>query len=678
MSRKKKISMHSKKRIADEIMLQIGKSVLAVFVIVAFISIFMVRGAIMSSKETELTLDSEAASQELAGFFQQYIKSTEQLAVNPELRSLLQETKPGDRILESEHMDTVHHNLVNIVATDPDNILATWIADLDTSTLTQSDGYTSGEDWVFTERVWYPCIDAKATVLTEPYLDPSTGKFILSTVTPVYDEANGDALGVVGMDLALDHVTDVMSQYKVGKNGYIILLSGDGTIIYHPQEDMIQQNIADIDVSQNVKDTVTEGKKEFLRYKAGGTTKYGVVEPAGDTGYTVISNLPFTEYYSMIFLMVFALIAIFVVGILAIIISIKRSAANLTKPILELNHTAQQLAAGDLDVQLAITAEDEIGELGQSIGDTVSRLKEYIVYIDEIAAVLAQMADGKLSIDLQNDYVGEFQKLKTALLNISSSMNEVMLGISNTAEQVSVGATELANASQVLANGAETQAASVQELVATTTTINEQVQESKKDAELSAEATDQVTQMMGNNQKKMQMMMDAVNTIQETSQQVVQIIQTIEEIADQTNLLSLNASIEAARAGEAGKGFAVVADEIGNLASESSKAANMTRELIGVSMEEIEKGNSIAKDVMNSLEDSVKAVDRVNGMIKKTADNAVVQAQNIDQIRLGVEEIAQGVQDNSATAEETSATSEELASQAAILHEMVQKFEIHE
>ena len=531
---------------------------------------------------------------------------------------------------------------------------------------------------MFTEGFWYPCFDAKATVLTEPYLDPSTGKFILSTVTPVYDEANGDALGVVGMDLALDHVTDVMSQYKVGKNGYIILLSGDGTIIYHPQEDMIQQNIADIDVSQNVKDTVTEGKKEFLRYKAGGTTKYGVVEPAGDTGYTVISNLPFTEYYSMIFLMVFALIAIFVVGILAIIISIKRSAANLTKPILELNHTAQQLAAGDLDVQLAITAEDEIGELGQSIGDTVSRLKEYIVYIDEIAAVLAQMADGKLSIDLQNDYVGEFQKLKTALLNISSSMNEVMLGISNTAEQVSVGATELANASQVLANGAETQAASVQELVATTTTINEQVQESKKDAELSAEATDQVTQMMGNNQKKMQMMMDAVNTIQETSQQVVQIIQTIEEIADQTNLLSLNASIEAARAGEAGKGFSVVADEIGNLASESSKAANMTRELIGVSMEEIEKGNSIAKDVMNSLEDSVKAVDRVNGMIKKTADNAVVQAQNIDQIRLGVEEIAQGVQDNSATAEETSATSEELASQAAILHEMVQKFEIHE
>lgn len=129
--------MHSKKRIADEIMLQIGKSVLAVFIIVAFISIFMVRGAIMSSKETELTLDSEAASQELAGFFQQYIKSTEQLAVNPELRSLLQETKPGDHILESEHMDTVHHNLVNIVATDPDNILATWIADLDTSTLTQ-------------------------------------------------------------------------------------------------------------------------------------------------------------------------------------------------------------------------------------------------------------------------------------------------------------------------------------------------------------------------------------------------------------------------------------------------------------------------------------------------------------------------------------------------------------
>ena len=178
------------------------------------------------------------------------------------------------------------------------------------------------------------------------------------------------------------------------------------------------------------------------------------------------------------------------------------------------------------------------------------------------------------------------------------------------------------------------------------------------------------------NTEQMQEMMEAVQKIHETSKQVVGIIATIEEIADQTNLLSLNASIEAARAGEAGKGFAVVADEIGKLAQESSKAANMTRELIGVSMEEINKGNQIADHVMDSLKTAVDAVDNVNGMIQKTAGNAADQAQSMEQIRVGIEEISQGVQDNSAIAEESSATSEELASQATLLNELVQHFEL--
>ncbi len=374
--------------------------------------------------------------------------------------------------------------------------------------------------------------------------------------------------------------------------------------------------------------------------------------------------------------MIIALLVIFILGILLIIFSIRRSASNLTRPILELNHTAQQLAAGDLDVELHISAEDEVGELGHSIGETVNRLKEYIVYIDEMAEVLAQLADGKLNIELKNDYLGEFQKLKVALLNISDSMSEVMEHILTSAGEVSSGATELANASQTLAEGAGAQAAAVEELVANTISVEEQVKQNQKDAEVSAKETERVTTMMEQNQDKMSRMMEAVSKIHETSRQVVGIIQTIEEIADQTNLLSLNASIEAARAGEAGKGFAVVADEIGKLAMESSKAANMTRDLIGVSMEEIDRGSAIAKGVMTSLEESVQAVDNINGMIRKTAENAATQATNMDQIRMGIEEIARGVQDNSAAAQETSATSEQLASQAVVLNELVQRFEL--
>ena len=668
----------TRKRIADEIMTQIGKSVILVFLIVAAVAICMVAWTIMSSKEKELTLESKAASNQLTAFIDQYTRGVEQLAVNPDIIHIMNEIKPGDDIQKAEKMDAVMEYLIDIANTDTENVMAVWLSDLDASALAQSDGFVSDADWDITGRGWYGCITEKKTILTAPYIDSSTGKMILSAASPVYDDATGNVLGAVGMDISLDHMTDIMRSYKIGRNGYILLLSENGTFLYHPQNEYIQKNVKDVNLSQNVVNAITSKSSEFLRYKADGVTKYGYVELVGDTGYLVLSSLPLSEYYAILIAMVISLIVLFAVGILLIALSIRKSAANLTKPILALNHTAQQLAAGNLDVCLEVTSDDEIGELGESIGKTVSRLKEYIIYIDETAEVLAQIADGKLRIALKNDYVGEFQKIKTALINISSAMNHVMEGINASSGRVSVGASELANASQMLAESAELQAASVEELAATTNSVADHVEESHRDAEASAKETAKVTAMIEQNQEKMTRMMDAMEEIRQTSQQVVGIIQTIEEIADQTNLLSLNASIEAARAGEAGKGFAVVADEIGKLALESAKAASSTRNLIELSMEEISKGNNIATDAMTALKESVSAVDHVNEMIKNTARNSAIQAESMEQLRIGIDEIARGIQDNSAASQETSATSDELATQADLLNKMVQKFELNE
>lgn len=667
---------NSRKKIADEILRQIGGSVIFVLFLIAVVAICMVGWLIITSKEKELTQESNAAANQLTGFLEQYTKSTEQLSVNPEIKSVMLQTKPGDNILQAEKMDTVMDNLIKIANTDKGNVMAVWISDLDASALAQSDGFVSEEGWDITGRGWYGCITEKKTVLTEPYVDSSTSKLILSAASPVYDDATGEVLGAVGMDISLDHMTEIMSEYKIGRKGYMLLLSENGTFLYHPNQDIIQKNISDVNVSENVRSAIASKTNAFLKYKVDGLTKYGSLQYAGDTGYVVLSNMPLSEYYSVLIAMIVALIIIFAAGIVLIALSIKKSANKLTQPILELNHTAQQLAAGNLDVDIHITSEDEIGELGDSFQKTVDRLKEYIAYIDETSQVLSQIADGKLRVDLQYDYVGEFQKIKTALLNISDSMNQVMVGINESADQVSVGASELASASQMLAEGAQEQASSIEEIAATTATVADQVENSRREAEASAQATAQAASMIEENQEKMKLMMDAMNKIQETSQQVVGIIQTIEEIASQTNLLSLNASIEAARAGEAGKGFAVVADEIGKLAQESSKAANNTRELIEISMEEIIKGNAIANGAMNSLKESVDAVNQVNEMIQNTAEGASVQAENMKQLRVGIEEITHGIQDNSAASEETSATSEELAAQAEILNKMVQKFEL--
>ena len=273
-------------------------------------------------------------------------------------------------------------------------------------------------------------------------------------------------------------------------------------------------------------------------------------------------------------------------------------------------------------------------------------------------------------------YVGEFQKVKEALYHISESMIEIMQNIANSAEQVSSGSDDLAKAAQGLAEGAENQTMAIEDLLHATIDVARQVEENKNDSEKSAENVKAVASMMENSQELMDQMRNAMTKIHETSQQVVGIIKAIEDIASQTNLLSLNASIEAARAGEAGRGFAVVAGEIGNLANESARAVNMTRELIGVSLEEIAKGNALAEEVLKSLSVAGTEMKNVNVMIQNTATNAVLQLQNVNQIKDGVEEISQGVQDNSAMAEETSATSEELAAQSVVLNELMHKFKL--
>lgn len=670
--KKKKIN----KGIANEILIKIGNNVLLVFIAIAIVATFITYSIVMSSKETELTLESESASYQLADFFDQYGQITEQMAVNPQIRELLKEVTANDIISQANGWPTVFENLKNITAMDTENIQATWVGEIDSSVLAQSDGFISEKGWDITSRPWFACTKTGTTLLTEPYIDASTGNLIITIASPIYDNEKQNVLGVAGIDISLNKLNTMMASYKIGEKGYVMLLSSDGIFIYHPQEDVIQKNIHDMDISENVITAAENKAASFLKYKAGKETKYGFASPIGSTGYMVISCLPSSEYYSLLVEAVIALAVIFIIGIIFNILRMKKTAAKIVKPILVLNDAANELAAGNLNIQIDISANNEIGTLAQSIGKTTKRLNTYIAYIDEISEVLSQMADGKLDIQLQYDYVGEFQKVKNALVNISDSMNEVMENINTSADQVSAGADDLATASQGLAEGASAQASAVQELLATTTTVSKQVEDNKKDAEDSSSQMAELTKVMEHNKSVMSQMMNAMTNIQEASQKVVGIIQTIEEIADQTNLLSLNASIEAARAGEIGKGFAVVASEIGKLASESSQAVNTTRDLIGVSLTEIKNGNTLAEEVTSSLQAAVEAVERVNKTIMGTTKNAILQAENMEQIRQGIDEISQGIQDNSAMAEESSATSEELAAQATTLNEMIQKFEL--
>ena len=674
---KTKVKKSTNKRgIGQQIQKQIGISVTIVLAIIAVMSVLIVRNMVTTANDTELKLQSESAAYMLEDYFGPFERMVEQQAVNTEIKAIINTTGPGQKITANIKYSTLLSNMIEVKRLDDANIMATWIADIDANVATMSDKYTTDASFDVTTRPWFECTKTGKTLLTDPYVDEATGQLVLSVASPVVN-AMGAPVGISGMDVSLDSIMAIMDGYKIGEKGYVMLLTGSGDFIYHPEKERLGTNIQEMNISSNVISAIQSHHAELLKYTVGGETKYGYLTPIGETGFVAISCVPSGQYFTKLITSMLMLSVVFIVGFIFIVLNMRRIANKIVEPLVELNDTAMQLAEGNLDVTIDVKTDDEVGDLGHSIDKTVTRLKEYIDYIDEISEVLAAMANGKLAIKLKYAYVGEFQKVKEALIHISESMKDVMTNIAETANQVSVGSDDLAKAAQGLAEGSESQAAAVEELLATAVTVADQVEENRNDSEKSAAHTREVTMMMEESQTQMEQMRQAMDKIHESSQKVVGIIKTIEDIAEQTNLLSLNASIEAARAGEAGRGFAVVAGEIGNLANESARAVNTTRDLIGVSLSEIEKGNALAKEVVDSLSKAVARVGEVNEMIQKSAESAEVQMQSVNQIRDGVEEMSQSIQDNSAMAQETSATSEELAAQAVTLNELVQMFELN-
>ncbi|WP_455719067.1 methyl-accepting chemotaxis protein [Agathobacter sp.] len=675
MKKKKKKETQNKQSIKVQIQSKIGISIIVVMALITVLVVAVVYNLLIDANNQELQKDSEAVALQVEKYFTPFERMAEQLATDDDVKTLFVTTKKGESMADNELYDTVLDKMGAVAGLESGNIQGVFVADIDSNASLTSAGVLSGADYDITSRAWYNCTETGQTVLTKPYVSSSTGNTILSAATPVYDDDN-NVVGVVGIDVKIESVITMMGNYTIGANGYTMLLSTDGTFVYHPNSDLIDKLIQDMNISDKVVDAVNSQATELLRYKADGSTKYGYIMPISDTGFIVLSCIPNGQYYSSLVMAVVMLLVVIIGGVVFILVLVGKTAGKIVKPLGELNATAIELANGNLDVTINANTNDEVGELGRSIGKTVDRLKEYIDYIDEISSVLADMASGKLSINLKYAYVGEFQKVKEALINISDSMTDVMTNIVEGANQVSGGSDDLANAAQGMAENAETQAAAIEELLASATTVADQVRENKEKSDQSAEYTNEVAEVMEQSKNQMAKMRDAMDKIQDSSKQVVGIIKAIEDIASQTNLLSLNASIEAARAGEAGKGFAVVDGEIGGLANESADAVNTTRNLINVSLSEIEKGNAIVNDVMTSLDETVERVRVANGMIQDTAQNADTQMQSIDQIRDAIQEMSQVVQDNSAMAEETSATSEELAAQSVTLNELVQKFEI--
>ncbi len=532
------------------------------------------------------------------------------------------------------------------------------------------------------EEFYQQALDGN-TYMSSPYILDNDAYLVVSA--PVMRDGRVHSVIYFTCDTLI--LQQIIDSNQVGEKGSAYILDKNGTTIAYNDEAAVlaQENVIsqaaqspqdkDLQALAAIEQRMINGETGIGRYSySDGTSNIQAFAPIASTdGWSIAVTADEGEFMQSARIGNYIQLGIFAVIIAAVSAGSVKIGRSIAKPIVQCSNRLELLAQGDLQSPVPeVRSQDEVHILADSTEKLVDSFRQIVA---EIGDVLGKIAGGDLtSADSGTDYPGDFASLKEHLHMINDRLNAAMGGIIDAAEQVSGGSDQVASTSAILSQGATEQASAVDELSATVTDISNTARRTAELAEQAKEAANNAGVHLEASSQDIANLNGAMKHITQSSQEIGKIIDTIENIAFQTNILALNAAVEAARAGTAGKGFAVVADEVRNLASKSDQAAKATKDLIEKSISAVDEGSEVVAKVTDSV---AQVMDLAKGAVSKmgvVAEAVAEQTGAISQVQTGIEQISSVVQTNSATSEESAATSQELSHQADVLKSLVNGF----
>ena len=490
---------------------------------------------------------------------------------------------------------------------------------------------------------------------------------------------NGEtALYVVGV-YKYDTLNDVISSINLGRTGMAYMVNRQGVVTSHPDQSLVLGGSSLVQLSGGdgeAAERVTTGETGATEFSIGGEKMLVAFSPIRGTQWSLVIQIPKADYNHFIngamLVSILATLVVLAVSMLLVL----RLAHSISRPVKRVTDRMVALSNGDLHTEvLALDTGDELEVMTKTLDATLESVNRYI---SDIQQVLTRVADGDLRTEPQVDYMGDFALIRGSLYTITQSMNETLLGFRAAADRLTAMAEQLSGQSVRLHQASLDQNQSTEELVHEVAHVKERLTDVTQSSDRTRSQTGEITRRIQSANEQMAALSSAMDDISANAQQITKIAKDIEDIAFQTNILSLNASVEAARAGAAGKGFAVVANEVKRLATKSAEAAQSATEMVNNTKAIIQTGVELTADTAGSL----RAIFDVSAQINTISDQLAAAVQGQEAALSVMEERIAVISDiadrNLQNAGETEQSSGSLAREAEALQIQVRKFVLKE